>query len=295
MKLTRMTRAAGWLAVAGLLGAALIGPTSALALVGPYATVSGYAPGTADNNQAATWGEDCTKLDSGDLGSSYLLTQSYAKVIVKAGSEESAPGHVNTIFNNPSAGQTVWADSNGNGLFDPGGQDGDKGISHIIFCGPVTTTTTSTDTTSTDTTSTDTTSTDTTTTATTDTTTTATTDTTTTATTDTTTTATTDTTTTQTTSTATTDTTTTGTTSTQTIDTETTETTSTGTETTSTPSGEVEAETGSPEHTLPSTDTGSVSGGSSPSGNSWQLLLVAMAGLLATVLLLTPATAARKR
>ena len=39
---------------------------------------------------------------------------------------------MNTLFANAKAGQTVWADSNGSGAFD----EGDKGISHIIFCGP---------------------------------------------------------------------------------------------------------------------------------------------------------------
>jgi hypothetical protein len=38
-----------------------------------------------------------------------------------------------------------------------------------------------------------------------------------------------------------------------------------------------------------------ISGGSGTSGSGWQLLLVAMAGLLAGVLLLTPATSPRKR
>ena len=46
--------------------------------------------------------------------------------------------------------------------------------------------------------------------------------------------------------------------------------------------------------TLPPTDT--LSGGTSaPSGNSWRLILLAMAGLLATTLLLTPTRAATKR
>ena len=140
---SRLGRSLSWLVVAGLTTAALIGPGAGGALaVTNYATVSGYAPGTPENNDAGPkgpWGSDCTKEDSvdGSLGSTFLLPQGYVKVIVKAGSEQSAPGHVNTIFNNPSAGQTVWADSNGSGVFD----DGDKGISHIIFCGPIISTT----------------------------------------------------------------------------------------------------------------------------------------------------------
>ena len=40
MKITRMARTAGWLAVAGLLGAALIGPASAMATPGPLDKVT---------------------------------------------------------------------------------------------------------------------------------------------------------------------------------------------------------------------------------------------------------------
>jgi hypothetical protein len=53
-----------------------------------------------------------------------------------------------------------------------------------------------------------------------------------------------------------------------------------------TPEGSVEAETGTPSTTLPPTDGLTTS---SPTGGSWQLLLVAMAGILAAALLLTPA------
>ena len=97
-----------------------------------WATVTGYAEGGSDNNHPATWGADCIDGPQ-DPGDTYVLDQDWDLVIVKAGSEESAPGHVNTLFANATAGQTVWADSNGDGTFD----QGDKGISHIIFCGPV--------------------------------------------------------------------------------------------------------------------------------------------------------------
>jgi hypothetical protein len=118
-----------------MIAVALLAPATASAAT-DWATVTGYAAGGSDNNHASTWstltGFDCVDGPQ-DPGDTYLLTQDWKLVIVKAGSEESAPGHVNTLFANAKAGQTVWADSNGSGAFD----EGDKGISHIIFCGPV--------------------------------------------------------------------------------------------------------------------------------------------------------------
>jgi hypothetical protein len=96
-----------------------------------WATVTGYAEGTPANNNVETWGDNCSKLDGDNIGDTYTLTQDWDLVVVKAGSESSAPGFVNTLFANPLAGQTVWADSDGNGSWS----EGDKGISHIIFCG----------------------------------------------------------------------------------------------------------------------------------------------------------------
>ena len=96
----------------------VIGATALLVAVVPsafgadpvYATVTGYAAGSEDNNHEDTWeketGTDCTKTaDGANLGDTYVLTSDYALVIVKAGSEESAPGHVNTLFANASAGE----------------------------------------------------------------------------------------------------------------------------------------------------------------------------------------------
>jgi hypothetical protein len=111
--------------------------TSALA-ADDWATVTGYAAGTSDNNQAETWAAlysaDCTKIDGGNSGT-YVLPDLdeglvYVAVIVKAGSDESTDEHANTIFESPLAGQTVWGDSNGDGAFN----EGDKIISHIIVC-----------------------------------------------------------------------------------------------------------------------------------------------------------------
>ena len=125
-------RKLGWLSAASMLAAATLAPATASAVsIVNWATVTGYAAGTSDNNHEATWGRDCTKVETDNLGSMYLLHHDYTLVIVKAGSEQSAPGHVNTEFANASAGQTVWADSDGSGDYS----NGDKGISHIIFCG----------------------------------------------------------------------------------------------------------------------------------------------------------------
>ena len=52
-------------------------------------------------------------------------------------------------------------------------------------------------------------------------------------------------------------------------------------------------ETGTPAVTLPPTDA--LSGSQAPSGDSWRLILLAMAGLLATTLLLTPSPSMARR
>jgi hypothetical protein len=280
-----LARRFGWLVVAGLTTAALVGPGAGAASADPvWATVTGHADGDNTKNNVEYWeeltGTDCTKIDSvdGSLGSTYVLGADYALVVVKAGSDQSATWP-NTLFANALFGQTVWADSDGSNTFN----EGDKGISHIIFCGPRETTTT--ETTSTETTSTETTSTETTTTQTT---------------------------TTQTTTTETTPTPTPNPTPTPTpnptptptpnptptptpVPTPTPTPVPTPTPTpvptpTPPPTGEVLSETGAPAVTLPPTDA--LSGNSStPSGDSWRLILLAMAGILAGTLLLTPSRA----
>jgi hypothetical protein len=63
---------------------------------------------------------------------------------------------------------------------------------------------------------------------------------------------------------------------------------------TPTPVGSVGGVTGTPKVTLPPTD--SLGGGSSgPTNDSWRILLVAMAGILASVLVLTPARTGKRR
>ncbi len=118
-------------AALGLL-AALTMPALAGEVV-DWATVTGYAEGTPENNHPETFGDNCEDagVQGGDTWVLPALPEGgvYSLVVVKAGSEQSAE-EVNTLFANPSAGQTVWADSDGSGDFS----EGDKGISHIIVC-----------------------------------------------------------------------------------------------------------------------------------------------------------------
>jgi len=109
-----------------------------------YATVTGHQASTADSNDASFWGKDCEKLDISGVDS-YVLEASYDLVVVKAGSSSGDDPNSLTLFgDSPSAGQTVWADTNGDGVFNVGGPGGDHQISHIIVCGPAETTTTTT-------------------------------------------------------------------------------------------------------------------------------------------------------
>ncbi len=64
---------------------------------------------------------------------------------------------------------------------------------------------------------------------------------------------------------------------------------------TPTPAGGVGGATGTPGVTLPPTDTALTPGGASQAGDGWRLILLAMAGLLASALLLTPASAVVSR
>ncbi len=100
-------------------------------------------------NKPETWvaegfGDECWKIEPG--GSAYILpavptppsgkTGYYSMVKVKAGSITSTDPNfqVNTIFPSPVGGDRVWPDSNRNGIYDAGGKNGDKDISHIILC-----------------------------------------------------------------------------------------------------------------------------------------------------------------
>jgi hypothetical protein len=127
MKRSRLVAMLGGLMLVGVF---TVG-SAASVLGATWATVTGYAEGSAANNNPDTWGDNCTKLDEPGVDT-YELTADYDLVIVKAGSDVSTDDHANTLFADAKAGQTVWADSNGSGAFD----EGDKQISHIIFCGP---------------------------------------------------------------------------------------------------------------------------------------------------------------
>lgn len=100
-------------------------------------------------NKPETWvaegfGDECWKIEPG--GSAYILpavptppsgkTGYYSMVKVKAGSITSTDPNfqVNTIFPSPVGGDRVWPDSNRNGIYDAGGKNGDKDISHVILC-----------------------------------------------------------------------------------------------------------------------------------------------------------------
>jgi len=109
----------------------------------------------SDFNNPATWqalgyGMKCWKLEPfSDSDYFYTLPNPiklpagteagdwrYSHVMVKAGSltASSDTYQTDTVFPAPKPGGQVWADINGNGIFDPGGKTGDKSISHIIIC-----------------------------------------------------------------------------------------------------------------------------------------------------------------
>lgn len=108
----------------------------------------------ADYNKPEVWqaegfGQRCWKYDFtiSDVYTSLLASPpqvpgvdgtnwEYTTVIVKAGSLTTTDPafQVNTLFNKPGPGMAVFADVNRNGISDPGGRNGDKGISHIVYC-----------------------------------------------------------------------------------------------------------------------------------------------------------------
>ncbi len=130
----RLVRPAALLAALSALGltfSLMIGP--ALAAVN-YATVTGHVTFSNEANSERFWaseGVDCEDIGVSS-GSTHVLAdlpegQAYVQVIVKSGAGQFA----NTVFAGPpSAGESVWADTNGNSGFDAD----DQGISHIIVC-----------------------------------------------------------------------------------------------------------------------------------------------------------------
>ena len=102
------------------------------------ATVTGNEGFSSDANQPSYWGENCTKIEDFDGEDTMFVLPAgitFTQVIVKAAGPNVDP-YTNTIFGEPPvSGEFVWADTNGNKAYDPGGKDGDKGISHVIWCG----------------------------------------------------------------------------------------------------------------------------------------------------------------
>jgi hypothetical protein len=133
----RLTRTAATLAALSSLALAMtLLVTPALGVT--YAVVDGHEPHSDEANHASFWearypGADCDKpSELSNLGKGYVLPalgtgDAYVAVIVKTGSGTFA----NTIFESPAAGETVWADTNGNNAFDADDKDS---ISHIIIC-----------------------------------------------------------------------------------------------------------------------------------------------------------------
>lgn len=141
--------------IAALVGAgALVLALSGTALAADATPVGWYASSGGDGsndgdfwvaylnaNFGATLEEgDCdTKLQDADLDAvsngdgSADLGVAYGWVIVKQGSPNPGIIYDNTIFKDVTADQTVFADTNGNGVHD---EDDSGGISHIIVCVP---------------------------------------------------------------------------------------------------------------------------------------------------------------
>lgn len=92
----------------------------------------------ANFNAGLSEGDCDTKIEGGDLADvnngdgSADLGADYGWVIVKQASSATVDFD-NTIFKDVTAGQTVFADTNGNGVHDEGDS---QGISHIIVCEP---------------------------------------------------------------------------------------------------------------------------------------------------------------
>ena len=92
----------------------------------------------ANFNAGLSEGDCDTKLEGADLAAvnngdgSADLGAPYGWVIVKQASS-AAVDFDNTIFKDVTAGQTVFADTNGNNVHDAGDS---QGISHIIVCAP---------------------------------------------------------------------------------------------------------------------------------------------------------------
>jgi len=270
-------RRIGWLAVAAMTTLALVGPAAgpvAAATVPPIlheGNVTDCPPGYLSTGQITPPGTSGS-ADGVTVTVTYNAAKNGLDFVVSGGVVNIAYVKGGNAYNEYNYPTGVTGDT---GLLSPdNASEGPAGISHSVFCVTKTTTTTTTDSTTTTDTTTGTTTATTTATTTQATTTQATTQATTT-----------DATTTQAT--------TTDATTTQATTTDATTTQATTTQATTADTGAVEAATGRPTVTPPPTDTLPASG--TPGGDTWRLALLAIAGLLATLLLLTPATPAKAR
>src|SRR5687767_13251762 len=114
----------GWAVAVAVLALGVLAPGSALAV--DFATVSGHQAFSEEANQASFWGSNCSTQQFRGETETFELTEAFDRVIVKSGSGQFAF----TIFDNPSAGETVFADTDGSFSFT----DADQAISHITFC-----------------------------------------------------------------------------------------------------------------------------------------------------------------
>lgn len=99
------------------------------------AEIIDHEPFTPESNQISYWcgsEQGGYKLEDVSGAEIWLSDVVSPRVVVKAGSGEFA----NTVYGGVKVGDGVWADTNGNTLFDVGGQNGDKTISHVIVCRP---------------------------------------------------------------------------------------------------------------------------------------------------------------
>ncbi len=121
--------------VLALIAAMMTFGTSPASAAVDYAKVTGHAPQSPANNKVATW---CGSEEAGEKfepvnSSPYQLQDDYELVVVKAGANQQG-NFANTLFgDSPSQGEWVWADTDGDGIPEVGGDDKDS-ISHIIVC-----------------------------------------------------------------------------------------------------------------------------------------------------------------
>jgi hypothetical protein len=260
---SRLARRFGWLVVAGLTTAALIGPSAGSVLAND---MHQDLPISWDNPQYQGSSEDCADagLEPGEVLWHFVQTQTDDDSGMLTATF-SVAGVVGPVASYKHSGQVLhWAIITGEdtllGATSDIENDGNLNLSHICGGGTTTTTSSSSTTTTSDSSS------------------------------------------------------STTTTTSQSSSTTTSQSSSTTTTTSSTqtptptptptpvptptpspsPTGEVLSETGAPAVTLPPTDTFS-GNTSAPAGDSWRLILLAMAGILAGTLVLTPNQSAIKR